>query len=159
MATGSGFVRLLDCHGDFVCQFHQHEWGNHASLGVAHGSWNHAKQSGFVRIGTRWIEPARQSRGGLAAGSLFRTTRGAGGEAATTPYLLTRYFGLRAFSTLYGLTWTFYAAAGAIGPVLLGKAFDVTGSYAYLLGILAAALAVAAAMNLFLPRYPEKAIE
>ena len=41
---------------------------------------------------------------------------GAGGEAAITPYLLTRYFGLRAFSTLYGLTWTFYAAAGAIGP-------------------------------------------
>jgi MFS family permease len=84
---------------------------------------------------------------------------GAGGEAATTPYLLTRYFGLRAFSTLYGLTWTFYAAAGAIGPVILGKAFDMTGSYAYLLGLLAAALAVAAAMNLFLPRYPEKAIE
>lgn len=78
---------------------------------------------------------------------------GAGGEAATTPYLLTRYFGLRAFSTLYGLTWTFYAAAGAIGPVLLGKAFDLTGSYAYLLGILSAALAVAAAMNLLLPRY------
>jgi hypothetical protein len=43
---------------------------------------------------------------------------GAGGEAAITPYLLTRYFGLRAFSTLYGLTWTFYAAAGAIGPVI-----------------------------------------
>jgi hypothetical protein len=39
---------------------------------------------------------------------------GAGGEAAITPYLLTRYFGLRAFSTLYGLTWTFYAAAGAM---------------------------------------------
>jgi len=38
---------------------------------------------------------------------------GAGGEAAITPYLLTRYFGLRAFSALYGLTWTFYAAAGA----------------------------------------------
>jgi MFS family permease len=52
---------------------------------------------------------------------------GAGGEAAITPYLLTRYFGLRAFSTLYGLTWTFYAAAGAIGPVLLGRAFDATG--------------------------------
>jgi MFS family permease len=29
---------------------------------------------------------------------------GAGGEAAITPYLLTRYFGLRAFATLYGLT-------------------------------------------------------
>jgi MFS family permease len=79
---------------------------------------------------------------------------GAGGEAAITPYLLTRYFGLRAFSTLYGLTWTFYAAAGAIGPVILGRAFDLTGSYSSLLVTLAVALAVAAAMNLLLPRYP-----
>jgi len=78
---------------------------------------------------------------------------GAGGEAATTPYLLTRYFGLRAFSTLYGLTWTFYAAAGAIGPVILGRAFDATGSYASLLVLLAVALGLAAAANLLLPRY------
>ena len=78
---------------------------------------------------------------------------GAGGEAAITPYLLTRYFGLRSFSTLYGLTWTFYAAAGAIGPVILGRAFDSTGSYASLLVILAVALSLAAAMNLLLPKY------
>jgi predicted MFS family arabinose efflux permease len=80
---------------------------------------------------------------------------GAGGEAAITPYLLTRYFGLRAFSTLYGLTWTFYAAAGAIGPVILGRAFDATGSYASLLTLLAAALGLAAATNLLLPRYSD----
>jgi len=80
---------------------------------------------------------------------------GAGGEAAITPYLLARYFGLRAFSTLYGLTWTFYAAAGAIGPVILGRAFDATGSYASLLTVLAAALALAAATNLLLPRYSD----
>jgi MFS family permease len=80
---------------------------------------------------------------------------GAGGEAAITPYLLTRYFGLRAFSTLYGLTWTFYAAAGAIGPVILGRAFDATGSYASLLILLAAALGLAAATNLLLPRYSD----
>jgi len=80
---------------------------------------------------------------------------GAGGEAAITPYLLTRYFGLRGFSTLYGLTWTFYAAAAAIGPVILGRAFDVTGSYASLLVLLAAALGLAAAMNLLLPRYSD----
>src|SRR5580658_5179720 len=78
---------------------------------------------------------------------------GAGGEAAITPYLLTRYFGLRAFSTLYGLTWTFYAAAGAIGPVILGRAFDATGSYVALLVLLAAALGLAAMTNLLLPRY------
>ena len=80
---------------------------------------------------------------------------GAGGEAATTPYLLTRYFGLRAFSTLYGFTCTFYAAAGAIGPVILGRAFDATGSYASLLVLLAAALGLAALTNLLLPRYAE----
>jgi len=80
---------------------------------------------------------------------------GAGGEAAITPYLLTRYFGLRAFSTLYGLTWTFYAAAGAIGPVILARAFDLSGSYASLLTLLAAALGIAAIANLLLPRYSD----
>ena len=32
----------------------------------------------------------------------------------------------RSFSMLYGLTWTAYALAGAIGPVLMGKVFDAT---------------------------------
>jgi hypothetical protein len=79
---------------------------------------------------------------------------GAGGEAALTPYLLTRYFGLRGFSTLYGVTWTFYAAAAAVGPVILARTFDATGSYASVLVTLAAVLGVSAGMNLFLPRYP-----
>jgi MFS family permease len=94
--------------------------------------------------------------GNFAAGSAAAALIGigAGGEAAITPYLLTRYFGLRAFSTLYGLTWTFYAAAGATGPVILGRTFDSTGSYTSLLTILAIALAIAAAMNLLLPKYP-----
>ena len=94
--------------------------------------------------------------GGLAAALIGI---GAGGEAATTPYLLTRYFGIRAFSTLYGLTWTFYAAAGAIGPIILGRAFDATGSYSSLLGLLAAVLALAAAVNLLLPKYPASVSE
>src|SRR5271170_6167120 len=93
--------------------------------------------------------------GRIVVGWLLDRFIGAGGEAAITPYLLTRYFGLRAFSTLYGLTWTFYAAAGAIGPVILGRAFDATGSYASLLILLAAALGVAAATNLLLPRYSD----
>jgi MFS family permease len=78
---------------------------------------------------------------------------GVGGEADITPYLLTRYFGVRAFSTLYGLTWTFYAAAGAVGPIILGRSFDLTGSYARLLVSLAVALALSAGLLLALPRY------
>lgn len=58
---------------------------------------------------------------------------GLGGEADVTPYLLSRYFGLRNFSLLYGLTWTFYALAGAAGPVAFGRVFDQTGSYGQVL--------------------------
>lgn len=78
---------------------------------------------------------------------------GMGGEGDVTPYLLSKYFGLRAFSTLYALTWTAYAIAGAIGPVIMGKAFDATGSYQLLLVQMAAVTAAAALMMLLLPRY------
>ena len=47
----------------------------------------------------------------------------AGGESDITPYLVPRYFGLRGFSTLYGMAWTAYAAGAAVGPVLMGKLY------------------------------------
>lgn len=89
---------------------------------------------------------------GVAAALLIGL--GVGAEADLTPYLLTRYFGLRAFSTLYGFTWTAYAIAGAIGPVWMGKAFDATGSYSSLLTFLSIATFGAAGLLLLLPRYP-----
>jgi MFS family permease len=90
---------------------------------------------------------------GIASAALIGL--GVGAESDFTPYVLTRYFGLRSFSTLYGFTWTAYAIAGAIGPVLMGKAFDATGSYASLLALLAGATALAALLLNLLPRYPE----
>jgi MFS family permease len=78
---------------------------------------------------------------------------GMGGEGNVTPYLLSRYFGLKSFLTLYGFTWTAYAIAGAVGPVIMGRAFDATGSYSALLVQLAAVTLVAAVLLLLLPRY------
>jgi MFS family permease len=104
-------------------------------------------------LGILLLARANSFPAGCVAAALIGV--GAGGEAAFTPYLLTRYFELRAFSSLYGLTWTFYAAAGAIGPVILGRAFDATGSYSSLLVFLAATLGLAATMNLLLPRYAD----
>jgi MFS family permease len=95
---------------------------------------------------------AGSSLPGVAAAMLIGL--GVGAEADLTPYLLTRYFGLRAFSTLYGFTWTAYAIAGAIGPVWMGKAFDATGSYASLLTLLSGSTLGAAGLLLLLPRYP-----
>lgn len=76
-----------------------------------------------------------------------------GGEADVIPFLVARYFGLRSFSVLYALTWTFYAIAGAIGPVLMGKAFDASGSYTTLLVWIAGSIIVVAPLMLLLPRY------
>ena len=98
------------------------------------------------------LASARSAPLGLAAAALIGF--GLGGEADVTPYLLTRYFGLRSFSTLYGFTWTAYAIAGAIGPVVMGRAFDATGSYSALLTVLAAATLLSAVLFLFLPRFP-----
>src|SRR5262249_41408113 len=72
---------------------------------------------------------------GIAGASMIGF--GMGGDADVTPYLISKYFGLRSFSTLYGFTWTAYAIAGAIGPVIMGKAFDATQSYQALLSGLA----------------------
>lgn len=78
---------------------------------------------------------------------------GAGGEADVIPYLLSRYFGLRAFGTLFGLVWFAQAAGGALGPVLLGQSFDATGTYAPMLVRFGLVVLAAAAVALALPRY------
>ena len=76
-----------------------------------------------------------------------------GAEADVTPYLLSRYFGLRSFAMLYGFSWTAYTIAGAIGPILMGRAYDATGSYQALLVTLALATFAVALLMLLMPRY------
>ena len=105
----------------------------------------------LAALGALLVSSAHSMLAGAAGAALIGI--GMGGEADVTPYLLSRYFGLRSFSTLYGLTWTAYAIAGAIGPVIMGKAFDATGSYRALLSALAISTLVAASLMLFLPRY------
>jgi MFS family permease len=183
MAAGSTLFCLLDYHRHSFREFDQHELsalltdrgltagkaalcasilGGSSLLGRIVVGWLLDRFFGprvalvinlITALGIFLLARANSFPAGCIAAALIGL--GAGGEAATTPYLLTRYFGLRAFSTLYGLTWTFYAAAGAIGPVILGRAFDATGSYSSLLILLAVALGLAAVTNLLLPRYSD----
>jgi MFS family permease len=81
---------------------------------------------------------------------------GTGGEVDVIPYLLSRYFGLGSLATLYGLAWTAFGLAGAAGPVVMGRAFDGTGSYERVLLWFAGALAGGAALMLTLPVEREK---
>ena len=105
----------------------------------------------MAALGTYLLSSAQSLPMGVLAAVLIGF--GMGGEADVIPYMLSRYFGLRSFATLYGLTWTAYAFAGAIGPVLMGKAFDTTGSYEALLVRLAAGMLAVGALMLLAPRY------
>lgn len=102
-------------------------------------------------FGTYILSGAHSATGGIIGAALIGV--GMGGEADITPYLLSRYFGLRSFSTLYGWSWTAYALAGALGPVILGRAFDMTGSYEALLSRLSLLTVGTAALMLTLPSY------
>ncbi len=65
----------------------------------------------------------------LVAGTLIGA--GTTGEGSVVPYFLTRYFGLKAFASIYGLMWGVAAVANGIQPVILGAVFDKTGSYGW----------------------------
>ena len=78
---------------------------------------------------------------------------GMGCEFDLMPYLLKRYFGMRSFSTMYGLVYTVYAAAGAAAPLILGHIYDVTGSYVRIISIFSGFTAAAALCMFALPVY------
>jgi MFS family permease len=112
---------------------------------------------GAAALGAFVLAGAQSLISGVLAASLIGI--GMGGEADVTPYLLSRYFGLGSFSTLYGFTWTAYAIAGALGPVLMGRAFDFTGSYTVFLTGLSGLMLLAACLMLFLPPYSRTTTE
>jgi MFS family permease len=78
-------------------------------------------------IGIVLLSVAHTLTAGLTAASLIGFSMGSEGDI--TPYLLSRYFGLRRLSTLYAMTWTAYAIGGATGPLVVGRVFDNLGSY------------------------------
>lgn len=76
-----------------------------------------------------------------------------GGEADVIPYLLSRYFGMRAFSALFGVAWMANAIGGALGPILMGWAFDFGGTYDGMLMWLSWLMMFAGLATLTLPGY------
>ena len=76
-------------------------------------------------LGIVLLSVANSLTAGLTAAGLIGFSMGSEGDI--TPYLLTRYFGLNRFSTLYALTWTAYAIGGATGPMVVGRVFDTLG--------------------------------
>jgi len=57
-----------------------------------------------------------------------------GAEFDLIAYLCSRYFGLRAFGEVYSYLFALFVLGSAIGPPLMGWAYDATGSYQPALG-------------------------
>jgi MFS family permease len=88
----------------------------------------------------------------LFVGALF-VGLGLGAELDLIAYLISRYFGLRAFGKVYSSAFAAFALAGALGPLIMGAGFDLTGSYRGPLASFFAATLVAAALMLRLGPY------
>ena len=89
-----------------------------------------------------------------AAGpAAFLAGLGGGCELDLIPYMLRRYFGLRAFSSLYGLVYSAYAVAGAVAPLVVGHVYDTTGTYTRTFNIFCAVTVLAAIAMFALPAY------
>ncbi|HBO0634483.1 TPA: MFS transporter, partial [Pseudomonas aeruginosa] len=87
-------------------------------------------------------------------GAVFLIGLGAGGETGTTQYFVSRYFGLRHFSVIYGSIQPFtFAIAISLGSWLLGYFYDRADSYAGSTLVLLGAFGVAAGLLVMLGRY------
>jgi MFS family permease len=65
----------------------------------------------------------------MAVAGAFLVGLGLGAEVDIIPYLVSRYFGLRSFPQIYSVAIGVFLLSGAIGPLLMGWGFDLTGSY------------------------------
>jgi MFS family permease len=72
--------------------------------------------------------------GGFSAGAL----------AVQMPLVLIESLGLKRLGSVMGLTGVFYTAGAAVSPIITGRIFDVTGSYAIALTAFVAMLSVCA---------------
>jgi MFS family permease len=68
-------------------------------------------------------------------------------------YLMTRFFGLKAYAAIYGLMAGVQALGASAAPVVFGRIYDVTHSYRIGYEAWTAASLIAAAAFLILPRY------
>lgn len=78
----------------------------------------------------------------------------AGAEVDLIAFLASRYFGMRHYGKIYGLSFSLFALGWAIVPNVVARAYDATGSYNGILPVLALLLAVSALLAGTLGRYP-----
>lgn len=82
-----------------------------------------------------WLAPTAgfalltSGTGVLPAAGVVLIGLGLGTEVDLVAFMISRYLGLRAFGTLYGIFFMMFSLGGAVGRFLGGYLFDLAGSY------------------------------
>ena len=82
---------------------------------------------GATTLGLAMLWAGKNGSPALAAS--FLVGLGMGAEVETMGYMISRYFGLRAFGTAFGLVFGAFMLAGAAGVLLMGAGYDRFHSY------------------------------
>ena len=78
-----------------------------------------------------------------------------GSEISETAYLISRYFGPKAYGKIYGVMFAAFQLGSSFGPPALGKYFMLNGNYQGALWVVAALAFVAAVLVAVLRAYPD----
>ena len=78
---------------------------------------------------------------------------GIGAEVDLMAFLVSRYFGLRAFGAVYGLMFAIFSLGVGMGPFLMGLSHDFLHSYVPMMIVFEVALALAIGVLLALGPY------
>jgi hypothetical protein len=74
-------------------------------------------------------------------------------ESDLLPLTVTRYLGMQSFGKILGVLQSVFMITSALGPLLMGAAFDAAGSYAGVMPLLIGILVVCAIIIFFLGKY------
>ena len=81
---------------------------------------------------------------------------GQGAEIDVVAFMIARYFGLRSYASIYGLSVFFIAAMIALGGALIGLSYDYFGDYNVALSVAAGCFVLSAFSYLAMGRYPQR---
>ena len=77
----------------------------------------------------------------------------AGAEQDLMAFLVSRYFGMRSYGVVYGVMYSSFALGAGMGPWVMGRVFEASGSYDPILGYVGVAFVVGALPLLLLGPY------
>ena len=97
---------------------------------------------------------ASGASGWLAFVAGILTGLAAGAEVDVTAYLVSRYFGLQHFSSIYAWYYSAYSLGAGLGPLATANAVDRFGGYTEILLVHAVMLVIATLLLTRLPAFP-----